>query len=90
MRLFKVLPIRMTLKGNKFAKSRDVVSESQLTSPAADLIAAGFIQEVKEVSEIETNAPEVVLLDADDVIVEEPIVLEKKVIKDIKGHVKRK
>lgn len=90
MRLFKVLPIKMSLKGNKFAKSRDIVSEIQLTSPAVELIAAGFIQEVTEVSEIETNEAEVVTLDTLDEIVEKPLVLEKKVVKDLKGPIKRK
>lgn len=88
MRTFKVLPIRMSLKGNKFAKSRDIVSESQLTSLAVDLIAAGFIEEVSEVSEIETNEAEVIKLDTTDKIEEKPLVV-KKVIKDIKGPIKR-
>ena len=88
MRTFKVLPIRMSLKGNKFAKSRDIVSESQLTSPAVDLIAAGFIEEVSEVSEIETNEAEVIKLDTTDKIEKKPLAV-KKVIKDIKGPIKR-
>jgi len=46
MRNFQVIPIKLSLKSNKYAKSREIVSESQLTSPAVDLIAAGFIKEV--------------------------------------------
>lgn len=45
-RQFKVIPIRLSLKGNKFANSRDIVAESQLTSPANELIEAGAVVEV--------------------------------------------
>lgn len=54
MRQFQIIPIRISLKGNKYAKSRDIVSESQLTSPAVDLIAAGFIKEVFDADDIVT------------------------------------
>ena len=46
MKNFQVLVIAHCLKGNKIAKSGDIVSESQLTSPAFELIEAGFIKEV--------------------------------------------
>lgn len=46
MRQFQVIPIRISLKHNKYAKSRENVSEDQLATPAVDLIAAGAIKEV--------------------------------------------
>jgi len=46
MRKFKIIPIAHSLKGNKIAKCGDTVDESQLTSPASELIEAGFIKEI--------------------------------------------
>lgn len=61
MRNFQVLVIAHCLKGNKIAKSGEIVSESQLTSPASELIEAGFIKEVvQDVNEIETEGKVVV------------------------------
>ena len=48
MRKFKILVIAHSLKQNKIAKYGDIVSESQLTSPAFELMEAGFIEEVSE------------------------------------------
>jgi hypothetical protein len=73
MRKFKILVIAHSLKQNKVAKYGDIVSEIQLTSPASELMEAGFIQEfIEEVSEVSEQA-------ADNV---------KKEIKDIKGNKK--
>jgi hypothetical protein len=55
MRKFQIIPIAHSLKGNKLAEAGDIVSESQLTGPADELISAGFIKEVFENEEV---APE--------------------------------
>lgn len=56
MRKFKILVIAHSLKQNKVAKYGDIVSEIQLTSPASELMEAGFIQEfIEEVSEQATD-----------------------------------
>ncbi|MEN9928930.1 MAG: hypothetical protein RLZZ231_851 [Bacteroidota bacterium] len=77
MKNFQVLVIAHCLKGNKIAKSGDIVSESQLTSPAFELIEAGFIKEVvQDVNEVET--------------VEENVSADvEKEIKEIKKPVKK-
>ena len=82
MRQFQIIPIRISLKGNKYAKSRDIVSESQLTSPAVDLIAAGFIKEVFDTDDIVTVGSEEV---SPKKIAEFPKEVKKVVVKtDIK------
>lgn len=92
MRTFQIIPISHSLKNNKIAKCGETVSESQLTSPADELIAAGFIKEVFEVGEIEA-------IDSEEVIPLIPAKIEekkelskdvKKVIKDIKKPLTRK
>ena len=79
MKNFQVLVIAHCLKGNQIAKSGDIVSESQLTSPADELIAAGFIKEVfEDVKDIKTvEAEEVTTADVE------------KEIKDIKKPSKK-
>ena len=47
MAKYKILVIAHCLKNNVVAKCGDVVEESQLTSPADELVEAGFIEEVK-------------------------------------------
>ena len=76
MRQFQILVIAHCLKGNKIAKSGETVSENQLTSPADELITAGFIKEVfKDVNDIKT--------------VEAKQVVSNDVKKDIKNTVKK-
>ena len=48
MRTFKVLVIAHSLTRNRIASSEEIVSETDLTSPADELIKAGFIQEILE------------------------------------------
>jgi len=77
MRKFKVLVIAHSLKQNKIAKFDERVSESQLTSPADELVSTGFLEEVfEDVNEIEVDSTEI----------EKEEVFEdvKKEIKDIK------
>lgn len=52
---YKVLVIGLSLKNNKVAKFGDLVEESQLTSSVDELIKGNFIEEVKEVDEVETD-----------------------------------
>ena len=47
MEKYKILVIEHCLKNNVVAKYGEVVEESQLTSPADELVEAGFIEEVK-------------------------------------------
>ena len=47
MAKYKILVIAHCLKNNVVAKYGEVVEESQLTSPADELVEAGFIEEVK-------------------------------------------
>lgn len=56
MRKFEILTIAHCLKNNKVANFGEIVSETQLTSPASELIEAGFIKEVVEV-ETEEEKP---------------------------------
>jgi len=74
MRNFKILVIAHSLKQNKIAKFGETVSESQLTSPAIELIEAGFIEEVFDVIEVES----------------EEVLDVKKEIKDIKKPFNKK
>jgi hypothetical protein len=77
MRKFQIIPISHSLKGNKIAKSGDIVSEIQLTSPAEELISAGFIKEVFE--------------DVNDIDAEEEITTEsekEEVFEDVKKEIK--
>lgn len=92
MRYFQIIPISHSLKNNKIAKCGEKVSESQLTSPADDLIAAGFIKEVLEVDEIEAVEVEEVIPLIPAKIEEEKELSKdvKKVIKDIKKPINRK
>lgn len=48
MRTFKVLVIAHSLTRNRIASFDEIVSENDLTSPADELIKAGFIEEVLE------------------------------------------
>lgn len=65
MRTFQIIPIRISLKGNKYAKSKEIVSESQLTGPALELIEAGFIKEVFE-EEVDVEKTQVITLLKED------------------------
>lgn len=61
---YKILVIAHSLKNNKIAEFGEEVEESQLTSPAKELVNAGFIEEVKakesiEKAKVETNDLEV-------------------------------
>lgn len=47
MAKYKILVIAHCLKNNVVAKFGEIVEESQLTSPADELVEAGFIEEVK-------------------------------------------
>ena len=47
MAKYKILVIEHCLKNNVVAKYGEIVEESQLTSPADELVEAGFIEEVK-------------------------------------------
>lgn len=90
------------MKGNKYAKSREIVSEDQLTSPAVDLIAAGFIKEVfdeEEVIKLESEEPVLKIAkdseEVDDIDVEEEVEVPKEKISkasiaDIRKPIKRK
>jgi hypothetical protein len=58
MAKFKILVIEHCLKNNVVAKYGEVVEESQLTSPADELVEAGFIVEVSdEAEEKKTSKP---------------------------------
>ena len=59
MRNFQVLPIAHSLKNNKVAESGDIVSESQLTSPADELVLAGFLKEVFDAEEVADKIEEI-------------------------------
>lgn len=83
MRIFKILVIAHSLKQNKIAKYGETVSESQLTSPASELIEAGFIKEVFDVKKY----------DSEELIPEkenEEVFDVKKEIKDIKKPINKK
>lgn len=83
MRNFKILVIAHSLKQNKIAKYGETVSESQLTSPASELIEAGFIKEVFDVKKD----------DSEELIPEkenEEVFDVKKEIKDIKKPINKK
>lgn len=85
MRIFKILVIAHSLKQNKIAKYGETVSESQLTSPASELIEAGFIEEVfEDVNDIEAEEE----IDAE--IEKEEVLDVKKEIKDIKKPINKK
>ena len=53
MAKYKILVIAHSLKNNKIAEFGGEVDESQLTSPAKELVNAGFIEEVKAVKSVE-------------------------------------
>lgn len=74
MRNFQVLPIAHSLKNNKVAKSGDVVSESQLTSPADELVSAGFLKEVFDTEEVFDKKEEIII---DEIEVKSEVVLKK-------------
>lgn len=102
MRKFQIVPIRISLKGNKYAKSREIVSEDQLTSPAVELIAAGFIKEVfveEEVTKLESEDPILKIAkdseEVNDIDVKEKVEVSKEKISkasiaDIIKPIKRK
>lgn len=58
MKQYRIKVIAHCIKNNKIAKYNDVVSESQLTGPAYELVNQGFIEEV-EPTELEVKAEEV-------------------------------
>jgi len=58
MRKFRVIPIAHSLKGNKIAKSGDIVEESQLSSPANELVLAGYLEDVTESEKAKADAAE--------------------------------
>ena len=83
MRNFQIIPISHCLRNNKIAKSGEIVSESQLTGPAFELIEAGFIKEVLDVKKD----------DSEELIPEkenEEVLDVKKEIKDIKKPFNKK
>ena len=58
MAKYKILVIEHCLKNNVVAKCGEVVEESQLTSPADELVEAGFIAEVSvEAEEKKASKP---------------------------------
>ena len=58
MAKFKILVIEHCLKNNVVAKYGEIVEESQLTSPADELVEAGFIAEVSvEAEEKKASKP---------------------------------
>jgi hypothetical protein len=86
MRKFQIIPISHSLKGNKIAKSGEIVSEIQLTSPADELVSAGFLKEVfEDVNDIEVT--EVIPAETEEKEVFEDV---KKEIKDIKKTFNKK
>lgn len=48
MAKYRVITLAMTIKNNRIAEYNDIVEDSQLNSPAYDLIKQGFIQVVEE------------------------------------------
>ena len=48
MAKYRVIPIKISLKNNKFAEHGDIVDDSQLNSLVYDLIRDGFIELVQE------------------------------------------
>jgi hypothetical protein len=48
MAKYRVIPIAMTVKNNGIAEHGDIVDESQLCSPAYELIKEGFIEQVQD------------------------------------------
>jgi hypothetical protein len=48
MARYKILVIAHCLKNNVIASSNEIIDESQLTSPAEELVEAGFIELVAE------------------------------------------
>lgn len=81
MRKFEVLVIAHSLKQNKIAKSGEIVLESQLTSPADELVSAGFIKEVFEnVNDIEVDEKTDLEIESEKVFedVEKPKKVNKK------------
>jgi len=81
MRKFQVLPIAHSLKNNKVAKSGEIVSESQLTSPADELVSAGFLKEVFDTEEVAEEQEEII---ADEIEVKSEEVAEEFVPKKAK------
>ena len=65
MAKYKVLVIAHSLKNNKVAEFGEEVDESQLTSPAKELVNAGFIEEVKTEESVEEAKAEANDLDID-------------------------
>lgn len=62
MAKYKILVIAHSVKNNKIAKCGEIVDESQLNSPAYELVNAGFIEEVKaeeSVNDLEVESEEV-------------------------------
>lgn len=57
MAKYKILVIAHCLKNNVVAGCNEIVDESQLTSPADELIDAGFIEIVDEENEDKVIAP---------------------------------
>mgnify|MGYP003462192946 CR=1 FL=1 len=56
MAKFKVKVFKHVCKNNYVAKKGEVINETQLTSNAADLVNAGFIELVQEVEEKEGDS----------------------------------
>lgn len=52
-RLFRVLVIAISLKGNKIANFDDEIAESQFAAPIDELVKGGYIEEVTEDSKDE-------------------------------------
>jgi len=55
MEKYKVVVIQQSLRNNKVAKFGEIVEESQLPSPAKELIEKGFIVSYETETETETE-----------------------------------
>lgn len=67
-RQFKVLVIAMSLKNNGIAKSKDIVSESQLAAPAHELVEGGYIELLEGSNEEAPKAESDAINDLEDAI----------------------
>lgn len=63
MAKYRVIPIAMTVKNNKIAYHGEIVDDSQLNSPAYELIRDGFLEVFEE---IKSETEEVKVEETDD------------------------
>lgn len=75
MKKFLVKTIALSLKANKIAKHGEVVAETQLSSPASELIEAGYIEPYKE----EIISEDVSEAEKEEIVVEKPKAKPSKV-----------